>query len=192
MAYIGAETPDAATLVRMRKGTRVEQTVAVAARCEAHGIVPELSFIVGSPGDPEGELDRTVALIREVKRAAPRSEIILYFYTPSPEEARDGLPGGHRLPETLEEWAEPRWVDYLSHEDAPWLEARTRRRIRDLRTVLASRWPTVQDTRLPDWGRRLLRGAASWRWSTGVHAFPLELRGLSRFVRLRIPQFESL
>ena len=52
MAYIGAETASDEVLNRMRKGSRVNHTLEVAARCRENGIIPEFSFVLGGPEDP--------------------------------------------------------------------------------------------------------------------------------------------
>jgi len=79
-----------------------------------------------------------------------------------------------------------------SSRDAPWLTPRVRRRIRDFATVLACRFPTVQDARLPSWGRAALRGLASWRWAARAYGNPVELELTRRAVRLKNPQSEGL
>ena len=199
MAYIGAEAASDEILQGMRKGTRVEQTFEVARLCRDHGVIPEFSFIVGGPEDPEGEMERTFRMVRKLKRLHPRSEIILYVYTPTPQKSSGtGLqtpqPAGRHvaLPETPEEWAQAEWVDFVCHRNAPWLTGRNRRRLRDFRTVLAARFPTLQDERLPSWGRSLLQGLASWRWESGIYVQPIELRVASRLLRLRRPERESI
>ncbi|MEA3132155.1 MAG: anaerobic magnesium-protoporphyrin monomethyl ester cyclase, partial [Gammaproteobacteria bacterium] len=57
MAYIGAESPSDAMLKIIRKGTKSDQTLAVADLCRRHGVIPELSFMVAPPHDPEGETE---------------------------------------------------------------------------------------------------------------------------------------
>jgi len=177
MAYIGAETPNDKLLRSIRKGTHAEQTLEAAELCQRNGVIPELSFMVGPPEDPEGETERTFDFIRRVKRVNPHSEIIVYINTPLPPAA---VPNAARLnlaplrdahgapvvfPKTPEEWTERRWVDYACHADAPWLTDRLRRRIRDFVTVLRCRYPTVQDPRASRWGKAALRTLASWRYS---------------------------
>src|SRR5690606_8978138 len=172
MAYIGAEAASDDVLRRMRKGSRVEHTLEVAARCREHGVIPELSFVLGGPEDPEGEVEKTLAFIRRVKRVNPDAEIVLYFYSPTPQRERPPAgtapdpsarpvlrtygPGGPALPETPEEWTEPAWVRWVCHQDAPWLTPRLRRRVVDFARVLSCRFPTVQDYRTPSWGRAAL------------------------------------
>ena len=81
MAYIGAESPNDAMLASIRKGTRSDQTLAVAELCRSNGVVPELSFMVGPPDDTEAETERTFEFIRQVKKVNPDSEIIIYMIT---------------------------------------------------------------------------------------------------------------
>src|SRR6185436_9046176 len=136
MAYIGAETPNDQLLRSIRKGTRSDQTLEVAELCRANGVIPELSFMVAPPEDPEGETERTFDFIRQVKKVNPDAEIIVYIYTPLPA---DSVPDSARLklaplrdargepvvfPRTPEEWTEKRWVDYACHADAPWMSDR--------------------------------------------------------------------
>ncbi len=209
MAYIGAEAASDEVLRRMKKGTRVEHTLEVAARCRQYGVIPEFSFVLGGPEDPEGEIDRTFAFIKRLKRLHPECEVILYFYSPTPQrdprtvgrEKGEGAglpvlasygPAGPALPTTPEEWTEPRWVSYVCHRDAPWLSPALRQKVADFATVLACRFPTVQDVKTPRWGRGVLRELARWRYRAGRYRNPWELSLARRLVPLRQPERESL
>jgi radical SAM superfamily enzyme YgiQ (UPF0313 family) len=206
MAYIGAETADDEALNRMRKGSRVEHTTEVAIRCREYGVVPELSFILGGPEDPEGDIEKTFRFIRKIKQLNPASEIILYFYSPTPQRERgvapvNGLrlpvlrsygPSGPALPTTPEEWTEPRWVSWVCHQDAPWLTPRLRQRVKDFARVISCRFPTVQDHRTPAWGKSLLRNLARWRYASKRYDRPWELDIARRLIPLHEPQTESL
>jgi hypothetical protein len=208
MTYVGAEAASDEELRRMRKGTRVEQTVEVARRCKESGIIPELSFVLGGPEDPEGQIEATFAFIRRIKGLNPAAEIILYFYSPTPQRLRPSAraasptphlpvlasygPSGPSLPTTPEEWTEPRWVRWVCHEDAPWLTDRIRQRVRDFARVLACRFPTAQDYRTPGWGKAVLQNLARWRYATERYGRPWELRVAQKLVRLREPQRQSL
>lgn len=208
MAYIGAEAASDSVLQRMKKGSRVEHTFAVASLCRAHGVIPEFSFVLGGPEDPEGEIEKTFILIRRLKALHPECEVILYFYSPTPRrggagrgasENGSGLAAmarygsrGPELPSTPEEWTGKRWIDYVCHRDAPWLTPRIRRRVRDFSTVLGCRFPTAQDFSSPPWGKALLRRLAGWRYERGVYGFPAELLLTRRLINLRNPQAESL
>jgi len=206
MAYIGAESPSDATLRDLRKGTRCNQTIDVVRLCRAHGVVPELSFMVAPPQDPEGETERTFEFIRQIKKISPEAEIVVYVYTPIPGGAALGgaLPtrSGIELldvngdpvvfPATPEEWALPQWVAYACHADAPWLTERLRSRIRDFVTVLSCRFPTTQDIRSPSWAKAALRHVASARYSLRRYDRPWELHLSQRLVRLADPRATSL
>jgi radical SAM superfamily enzyme YgiQ (UPF0313 family) len=204
MAYIGAETPNDELLKSIRKGTRSEQTLEVADLCRRNGVIPELSFMVGPPEDTAGETERAFDFIRRVKRVNPQSEIIVYVHTPLPPAV---VPNSHRLklpvlrdtagapvvfPTTPEQWTEKRWVDYACHADAPWLTDRVRQRIRDFVTVLRCRFPTVQDTRAPRWGKAALRTLAGWRYSLGRYDAPWELEASQRLIKVLDPRATSI
>jgi anaerobic magnesium-protoporphyrin IX monomethyl ester cyclase len=208
MAYIGAETGSDEVLARMRKGSRVNHTLEVAARCREYGVIPELSFVLGGPEDPDGEIERTFTFIRKVKALNPDAEIILYFYSPTPQVDRVSLrkergvahlpvlatygPSGPALPSTPEEWTEARWVSWVCHQDAPWLTPKTRQRVKDFARVIACRFPTIQDYRTPAWGKAVLQTLSRIRYSTGRYGNPLELRISQRLIGMRDPRAESL
>jgi anaerobic magnesium-protoporphyrin IX monomethyl ester cyclase len=205
MAYIGAESPNDQLLKEIRKGTRSDQTLAVAELCRAHDVIPELSFMVAPPHDPEGETERTFEFIRQVKRINPRAEIIVYIYTPLPVSSvpenmrskivtplRDLSGNALQFPATPEEWTQRRWVDYACHADAPWISRRLRRRIQDFVTVLGCRFPTVQDVRFPPWTKTTLRALASWRYRFRKYDRPWELHLSKSLVRLADPRASSL
>ena len=206
MAYIGAESASPVMLKEIRKGTRPDQTLAVAELCRRHGVIPELSFMVAPPENSEEETEHTFEFIRELKRVNPQSEIIVYVYTPLPESSKHEKDRGKRastplldlngeplvFPSTPEEWTQKRWVDYACHADAPWVSDKLRQRIHDFVTVLRCRYPTVQDLRSPTWAKRTLSAAASWRYRLRRYDRPWELNLANRLVRLRMPQVSGL
>ncbi len=206
MAYIGAESPNDAMLKSIRKGTNSDQTLAVADLCRHQGVIPELSFMVAPPHDPQGETERTFEFIREVKRVNPDSEIIVYIYTPLPAESLpensrsrqaaapllDIAGNPLRFPSTPEEWTQKKWVDYACHADAPWLTDRLRRRIRNFVTVLGCRYPTVQDIGTSPWSRLTLSALASWRYRFRRYDRPWELALSKKLVRLADPRVTGI
>jgi radical SAM superfamily enzyme YgiQ (UPF0313 family) len=205
MTYIGAESPSDKLLHDIRKGTRADQTLAAVETCVAHGVTPELSFMLAPPEDPEGETERTFDFIRLIKRRHPQTEIMLYIYTPLPP--RDGSDAGVvraakglrdcagqpvAFPKTADEWATPKWRAYWCHTDAPWVSAQLRERIRDFTTVLGCRFPTATDVRSPRLGKMALRLLASWRYYFQHYDRPRELDALKKIVRLWDPRVSSL
>jgi anaerobic magnesium-protoporphyrin IX monomethyl ester cyclase len=206
MAYIGAESPSDWLLHDIRKGTRSDQTLEAVEVCHKHGVIPELSFMLAPPQDPEGETERTFEFIRLIKRRYPRTEIMIYVYTPLPPRTgvtdaavtraasglRDCAGQPVTFPKTAHEWAQPEWVSYWCHTDAPWVSERLRRRIRDFTTVLGCRFPTATDVRSPSWGKAALRALASWRYQFRHYDRPWELHFSKKFIRLWDPRVTSL
>jgi hypothetical protein len=196
MIFFGAESGSNWVLEQMNKKLRAEQTLELAARIREYGIIPELSFVVGNPEDPERDVDENLQFIRKIKRLNPDAEIIVQHYIPTPQRARmyGDIDGTVEFPATPEEWATPRWMQVTTRVDPnlPWLPRGVKRRIDDFETVLSSRWPTVQDIRMPGWGRGLLRSLAAWRWALGLYGSPGELRWAQQMVSPRKPRMESL
>ncbi len=195
MVYMGAESASERALERMRKGGTLtpSKTLELAEKSRRYGIIPEFSFMVGSPPDPETDVHDTLEFIRKVKRINPASEIILYVYTPVPldgelyESARHD---GFAFPETLEEWVSSNWVEFSSrkHTRVPWLEEGLRRRIRNFERVLNAYYPTRTDQRLTASVRAMLRAASAWRYHARIYNFPAELRVLQKLIRYQRPE----
>lgn len=189
MVFCGAESGSDSVLAKMNKGTTTEQILHVAAKTREHAIIPEFSFVFGDPDEPAREIDNTLSFIRRLKAVNPQMELISYFYTPTPQRA--GTYGDvdplADTPATLEEWIEPEWVAWMTHEAprTPWLDQRLRTRVEDFELVLKSRFPSVHDRRTRDWGKLLGRVAARRRWSRGDYERPDLLRMIRRAASAR-------
>src|SRR5450755_61489 len=196
MIFFGAESGSDWALKEMQKDITTEQTLQIASRMRQCGIIPEFSFVIGNPKDPERDTRETVSFIRTIKRLNPSSEIIMYHYTPVPQRGSmyGDIDGQITFPSTPEEWATKRWMDFTLRIDthAPWLKRKTKRLIDDFELVVGSRWPTVQDIRAPRWSRALLKTLSAWRYSARIYAYPKELRWAHQFINLRKPKAESL
>lgn len=196
MIFFGAESGSNWVLEEMQKQITAEQTLALASRIRQFDIIPEFSFVIGNPKDPEGDTRETLEFIRKIKRLNPASEIIIYHYTPVPQrETMYGeIDGDIDFPNTPEEWATKRWMDFALRIDpnTPWLKRNTKKLIDNFELVVGSRWPTVQDIRAPQWSRTLLKALSSWRYASQVYAAPFELRLAQEFISLRRPKRESL
>jgi anaerobic magnesium-protoporphyrin IX monomethyl ester cyclase len=195
MIFFGAESGSDWVLKEMRKQITTEQTLDLAARIRRFGIIPEFSFVVGNPRDPERDTRECCRFIRKIKRLNPAAEIIIYHYTPVPQRKQmyGNVDGQVQFPSTPEEWATERWLNFTLRVDpaTPWLKPATKRLIDNFELVVASRWPTIQDIRIPAWSRWLLKILSSWRYRLGVYAFPKELDWAQRFIELRKPKLES-
>ena len=196
MIFFGAESGSDWVLRQMNKQLQAEQTLELAQRLRGFGIIPEFSFVVGNPADPRRDVEEGIAFIRKIKRLNPDSEIVLHHYRPTPQ--RESMYGDVddkvQFPTTPEEWATPRWQSFVTGVDTkmPWLSNRIKRRVDNFELVVSSRWPTLQDIRMPGWGRGLLRSLSRWRYALGVYGLPIELRWAQHLVDLRKPRLESL
>ncbi len=193
MVFFGAESGDQDALEAMDKGgLKVEETRLLNQLARRHGIVPEFSFVLGNPADPDRDIARSLALIRDLKADNPDCEIILYLYTPVP------LPGqfeeaqrlGFDFPASLDDWLSPRWYRYEDRRDpgTPWLTSRHVRQVYDFESVLHARWPSVSDRNLNRWQRATLRALSAARYRAGWYAYPYELKLLQRLWHYRRPE----
>ena len=196
MIFFGAESGSDWVLEQMNKQLKAEQTLELASRLREYDIVPEFSFVIGNPQDPERDVRENLEFIRKIKRLNPASEIILQHYIPTPQ--RDKMYGEVddkiEFPQTPEEWATESWLSFTTRVDpnSPWLTQGLKSRIDDFETVISARWPTIQDFRMPGWGRGLLKSLAAWRYALGIYSNPRELRWAQRWLDLRKPRMESL
>jgi anaerobic magnesium-protoporphyrin IX monomethyl ester cyclase len=196
MIFFGAESGSDATLLAMNKKITTAQTLELAERIRRFDIIPEFSFVVGNPADPERDTRETIAFIRRIKRLNPAAEIIVQHYIPTPHP--DGMYGkvdsAMHFPDTPEEWASERWFNFTIRKDPrlPWLPRAVKRRIDNFELVINSRWPTIQDIHLPRWSRMMLRSLSSWRYAAGFYTAPFELEWAQKLVALRKPRLESL
>ena len=85
MVFFGAESGSDEVLRKMDKRLTTEQTLEVAAKTREYGIIPEFSFVLGDPDEPEAEIENTLAFVRKLKTVNPSMELITYFYTPTPQ-----------------------------------------------------------------------------------------------------------
>lgn len=195
MVFLGAESGSDATLKQMAKGgtASTQKTLAIAAKMKSYGIVPEFSFVLGNPPDPEADAVQTFEFIRKVKQVNPQAEIILYTYTPVPlagELYEQAKASGFEFPHTLEEWLTPQWQDFCQRRSAglPWLQDPLRGRVRDFERVLHAYFPTSTDANLTVLHKWLMRSVSAWRYKARFYRYPLELRALHRLLPYQRPE----
>jgi anaerobic magnesium-protoporphyrin IX monomethyl ester cyclase len=203
MIFFGAETGNDEILKKMDKGGTQSsaQIRAFAARMAKFDIIPEYSFVLGTPADtPEQvmkQIDQDIEFIKEIKSINPKTEIIIYVYSPVPTEGSDMykrvLETGFRFPEHLEDWISPQWdkFDLRKNPLTPWLTPEMIDKIRDFETVLNGYYPTVSDMRLNKMKRILMRTVASLRYKTGIYKKPYELKAMQVFWKYRQPEIEG-
>src|SRR5262249_47373542 len=145
---------------------------------------------------PAEDTRDTIQFVRKIKRINPDAEIIVQHYipTPHPDAMYGNVDDQIELPRTPDEWATERWLNFTIRHDPhlPCLPRRLKRGIDNFARVINSRWPTIQDSRLPACRRLLLKTLSGWRYSLGFYDSPLELAWAQKFVALRKPGWERV
>jgi radical SAM superfamily enzyme YgiQ (UPF0313 family) len=203
MIFFGAETGNDEILKKMDKGgTQSAAGIrSFAARLAKFDIIPEYSFVLGTPADtPElamKQIDQDIAFIKEIKQINPHTEIIIYVYSPVPTEGSDMynrvLESGFHFPEKLEDWINPKWENFDLRKNplTPWLTPEMINKIKDFETVLNGYYPTVSDLRLTGLKRKVIRNLAALRYKTGLYWKPYELKALQLLWKYRQPEIEG-
>jgi radical SAM superfamily enzyme YgiQ (UPF0313 family) len=203
MIFFGAETGNDEILKSMDKGgTQTgDQIRAFAARMKKFDIIPEYSFVLGTPAEtPEKVMqyiDGDIAFIKEIKAINPDTEIIIYTYSPVPTEGSElykkTLESGFRFPEHLEDWISPQWENFDLRKNplTPWLTPEMIDKIRNFETVLNGYYPTVSDIRLSTLKRKVIRHLAALRYRSGLYKYPFEIKLLHRLWRYRQPEIQG-
>lgn len=199
MVFMGAESGSAETLKRMDKGGTMspEKTLEMARLMKTYNIIPEFSFVMGNPPDPEGDIRGTIEFIRKVKTVNPHAEIIMYLYTPVPLSGDlydEAVAEGFSFPKTLDEWIKPEWRDFSQRRSItmPWMKQPLQQRLHDFERVLNAYYPTATDPKLNKLWRSVLRATSSWRYHLRFYRFPLELRVLQRVLSYQRPETSGL
>ncbi len=203
MIFFGAETGNDELLKKMDKGgtQSAEQIRSFAARMAKFDIIPEYSFVLGTPADTPQQvmqqIDDDITFIKEIKTINPKTEIIIYVYSPVPTEGSDMynkvLESGFHFPERLEDWISPQWesFDLRKNPLTPWLTPAMIDKIKDFETVLNGYYPTVSDIRLTTLKRKLIKLVSYPRYKTGLYKKPYELKALQILWKYRQPEIEG-
>lgn len=203
MIFFGAETGNDEILKKMDKGgTQTAEGIRqFAARMARFDIIPEYSFVLGTPADTQEQamkqIEQDIAFIREIKEINPRTEIIIYVYSPVPTEGSDMyrkvLASGFEFPKRLEDWISPQWENFDLRKNplTPWLTPEMINKIRDFETVLNGYYPTVSDLRLTGLKKQVLKTFASIRYKTGIYKKPYEIKALQMLWKYRQPELEG-
>jgi radical SAM superfamily enzyme YgiQ (UPF0313 family) len=195
MIFMGAESGSDETLRRMDKGGKMstDKTLAIADLMRKYHIIPEFSFVLGNPPDPEGDVRGTIDFIKRLKKINPQSEIIMYMYTPVPlagELYDQARAEGFAFPETLDGWCEPAWEEFSQRRSTtmPWVKDDLRSHVRNFERVLNAYYPTSTNPDLRGLKTLILHAAGSWRWASGRYEYPFELRALHRLFSYQRPE----
>jgi radical SAM superfamily enzyme YgiQ (UPF0313 family) len=203
MIFLGAETGNDEVLKKMDKGgTQTGDEIRkFVGRLAKIGIIPELSFVLGLPGDSEeqvmNQILEDIEFIKEIKRINPNAEIIIYLYSPVPTEGSELYEeikkAGFEFPANLEDWLNPSWenFDLRKNPMTPWLTPKMVDKIKNFETVLNGYSPTATDYRIRGYKKGLLRGVSSWRYRSGFYKWPYEIKALHKIWKYRQPEIEG-
>ena len=203
MIFFGAETGNDEILKRMDKGgTQSGQQIReFAARMKKFDIIPEYSFVLGTPAEtPEKVMqyiEQDIAFIKEIKEINPSTEIVIYTYSPVPTEGSElfkkSQESGFRFPESLEDWIRPHWENFDLRKNplTPWLTPEMIDKIRNFETVLNGYYPTVSDIRLNGLKRKLMHLVSGLRYRTSLYKYPYEIKLMHRLWKYRQPEIQG-
>lgn len=201
--FFGAESGNDKILKQLDKGGTQSgaQILRFAERLKRHDIIPEYSFVLGTPAPtPEQVMEQIefdISFIKKVKAINPKTEIVLYTYSPVPAEGtelyNEVLSSGFAYPKTLEDWISPQWekFDLRKNPLTPWLTKAMIDRIRNFEIVLNGYYPTVSDIRLNNIKRKLMHLAAGLRYKISFYRYPYELKVLQRIWKYRQPEIQG-
>ncbi|HTH54896.1 MAG TPA: radical SAM protein [Cyclobacteriaceae bacterium] len=205
MIFFGAESGNNQLLTQMDKGGKQtgEKIKSFAARIKKFGIIPEYSFVLGLPAPTEErvwqQIYDEVSFIKEIKAINPKTEIVIYIYTPVPTDGSDLLTEsaqhGFSFPKTLEEWSEEKWLNFDLHREflTPWLKPEMIRYIHDFETVIHAQYPTVSDYKLSSLQRSAMKWISSARYKSNFFSYPYELKALMKYwLRYRQPEIQGM
>jgi anaerobic magnesium-protoporphyrin IX monomethyl ester cyclase len=201
--FFGAESGNDKILKQLDKGgTQTgDQILQFAKRLKRFDIIPEYSFVLGTPAPTPEEvseqIDFDINFIKKVKSINPETEIILYTYSPVPTEGselyNEVLKAGFEYPKVLEDWISPQWerFDLRKNPLTPWLSAEMIDKIRNFETVLNGYYPTVSDIRLNTMKRKMLHLVAGFRYKINFYKHPYEIKALHKLWKYRQPEIQG-
>ncbi|EHQ27369.1 B12-binding domain-containing radical SAM protein [Mucilaginibacter paludis] len=201
--FFGAESGNDKVLAQMDKGGTQsgEQIIRFAERMKKFDIIPEYSFVLGtpapSPQQVQQQIDFDINFIKQVKRVNPQTEIVIYTYSPVPTEGsamyEDVLAQGFKFPATLEDWISPAWesFDLRKNPLTPWLTPEMIDRIRNFETVLNGLYPTVTDIRMNELKRKAIKLMSGIRYKVNLYNYPYEIKLLQKMWKYRQPEIQG-
>ncbi len=182
--FVGAESASTRIHSMLAKGLNGDLILSFVDRCGQFSIVPDMSFIMGIPGETEEDLAGTVKLIRKIKSINKATNIIIFIYTPF-TPLSSVLQSPAQMPQSLEEWCHEKWQQFCFWNPSDsWQDPERLKWIRDFRTVLYYRFPKLSDKRFQGGLGMFLRIAAMPRYYLQYYRNPFELKFLERKLNL--------
>jgi radical SAM superfamily enzyme YgiQ (UPF0313 family) len=201
--FFGAESGNDAILEQMDKGGTQSgaQILRFAERLKKFDIIPEYSFVLGTPAPTPEEvmkqIDFDIDFIKKVKAINPKTEIVIYTYSPVATEGselyKQVVEAGFTFPQVLEDWISPAWENFDLRKNplTPWLKPEMVDKIRNFETVLNGCYPTVTDIKLNVVKRKAIKLLANMRYHTSLYKYPYEIKLLQKVWRYRQPEIQG-
>lgn len=163
---IGVESGSQEMMDWMKKDITVAQVLSAAEMCVRHGVGAIFPFIVGFPGETDASVQATLDMVKRLRSMSPRFETPIFYFKPYPGSpiTDEVVRQGHRLPQTLDEWAD---FDFVG-SSGPWVSPEKHQMIE--RFKFYNRFAWGPETPL----RRPLQTLARWRCRRDFYAAPLE------------------
>jgi anaerobic magnesium-protoporphyrin IX monomethyl ester cyclase len=201
--FFGAESGNNLILEQLDKGgTQTgDQIIRFAERLKKFDIIPEYSFVLGTPAPTpeqvEAQIDFEIDFIKKVKQVNPRTEIVLYTYSPVPTEGstlfKQVQAAGFKYPQALEDWISPAWENFDLRKNplTPWLTPEMIDKIKNFETVLNGVYPTVTDIRLSSLKRTAIQLVSRFRYKVNLYKYPYEIKLLQKVWKYRQPEIQG-
>lgn len=186
----GAESGCPRILKKIRKGIMPKNVINSAKMCLKIGIIPQYSFMIGLPGETEGEVRETLGLIDKLVKLGEKVQILgpqAFRPYPGSELYRECVEAGWEEPESLSKWSGMvrNELSYLNVQDFPWLddpdftesmEAYVRFGAHSIKSALGS---TVKSNKLL---KLLFILVCKLRWKLKFFKWPIEFKIARKFV----------
>jgi hypothetical protein len=126
----GAESGSQRILNLMKKGIKVEQTIASNLRCKKHDINPVFALIIGYPTETFEDMNMSLDLMFRMKKENPKAEfetMATYTAVPGTPDFAVALEHGLKPPATLEGWGHWVFDDFdFDGRQIPWFNRHDR------------------------------------------------------------------
>ncbi len=102
----GVEAGSQEMMDYIKKDQKLDDLMECVEKLARHNIRGLYSFIIGMPGEPEGEISKVFQIVKEIKERDPEAIVPVNFYTPYPISSlyKKAIQQGFKEPETLEGW----------------------------------------------------------------------------------------
>ena len=203
LVFMGAETGNDELLSRINKGSgfNVNDTFKLVKRLRDFDIIPELSFILGFPDSRPEKIKRQIRsdihFIRSLKRLNPKTEVIIYLFSPVPSEGSSLYKivkdSGFVFPSSLDEWLTEEWENFDLRRGVmmPWLKPSMIREIRNFEVVMMAAYPSVSNFHISPFGKQILKISGIIRYNLRWYKFPIEVKALLKLFSYQRPEKEG-